>query len=214
MVTNWQQDNNVTLRQTTTTTTTKEVVVPNRTPVVQQPPPLPRWTSEQIAASFAAFRRPTIQTAMVPPIVEPRPKGRQLSSGVINDGFTTTERAAYERAMGATSTLPRHFDPPTPPVEEDPTSFVQMQVTDEPLPVPPPISFANKPSPFAPLRTQVQIPKSDPPIFPLTRFSEWMKTSATRDELLGELVQNESPITDQFSAFASQRTHAEEAKKL
>ena len=214
MVTNWQQDNNVTLRQTTTTTTTKEVVVPNRTPVVQQPPPLPRWTSEQIAVSFAAFRRPTIQTAMVPPIVEPRPKGRQLSSGVINDGFTTPERAAYERAMGATSTLPGHFDPPTPPVEEDPTSSIQMQITDEPLPVPPPISFANKPSPFAPLRTQVQIPKSDPPVFPLTRFTEWMKTSATRDELLGELVQNESPITDQFSAFASQRTHAEEAKKL
>jgi len=68
MVTNWQQDNNVTLRQTTTTTMTKEVVVPNRTPVVQQPPPLPRWTSEQIAASFAAFRRPTIQAAMVPPL--------------------------------------------------------------------------------------------------------------------------------------------------
>jgi len=75
MVTNWQQDNNVTLRQTTTTTTTKEVVVPNRTPVAQLPPSLPRWTSEQIAASFAAFGRPTIQAAIVPPLTESRPKG-------------------------------------------------------------------------------------------------------------------------------------------
>jgi len=90
MVTNWQQDNNVTLQQTTTTTTTKEVVVPNRTPVAQQPPPLPRWTSEQLAASFAAFGCPTIQAAIVPPITKPHPRGRQLSSGVINDGFTTT----------------------------------------------------------------------------------------------------------------------------
>jgi len=214
MVTNWQQDNNVTLQQTTTTTTTKEVVVPNRTPVAQQPPPLPRWTSEQIAASFAAFGRPTIQAAIVPPIVKPRPRGQQLSSGVINDGFTTTKRAAYEHAMGTTSTLPGQFDPPTPPAEEDPILSILMKVTDEPLPVPPPISFATKPSLFAPLRTKAQIPKSDPPVFPLTRFTEWMKTSTTRDELLGELVQNESPITDQFAAFASQRTHAEETKKL
>jgi len=214
MVTNWQQDNNVTLRQTTTTTTTKEVVMPNRTPVAQQPPSLPRWTSEQMAASFTAFGRPTIQAAIVPPLTESRPKGRQLSSGVINDGFTTTERAAYECAMGTTSTLPGHFDPPTPPADEDPVPSIQMQITNEPLPVPPPISFATKPSLFAPLQTQVQIPKSDPPVFPLTRFTEWMKTSATRDKLLGELVQNESPITDQFSAFSSQRTHAEETKKL
>jgi len=65
MVTNWQQDNNVTLRQTTTTTTTKEVVIPNRTLVAQQPLPLPRWTSEQIAASFAAFGCSTIQAMIV-----------------------------------------------------------------------------------------------------------------------------------------------------
>jgi len=116
--------------------------------------------------------------------------------------------------MGTTSTLPGHFDPPTPPAEEDPVPFIPMQVTDEPLPVPPPISFANKPSLFAPLRTKVQIPKSDPPVFPLTCFTEWMKASTTRDELLGELVQNESPITDQFAAFSSQRTHTEETRKL
>ena len=66
MVTNWQQDN-VTLQQTTTTTTTKEVVVPQRTPTVQQPPSLPRWTSEQIAASFTALGRPMIQAVTIPP---------------------------------------------------------------------------------------------------------------------------------------------------
>jgi len=214
MVTNWQQDNNVTVRQTTTTTTTKEVVVPNRTPVAQQPPSLPRWTSEQLAASFAAFGRPTIQAAAIPPITKPHPQGRQLSSGVINDGFTTTERTAYERAMATTSTLPSHFDPPTPPAEEEPTPSSPMQVVDEPLPVPPPISFATKPSLFAPMRPKIQIPKSDPPVFPLTCFTEWMKDSTTRDELLGELVKNESPITDQFAAFSTQRTHANETKKL
>jgi len=152
MVTNWQQDSNVTLRQTMTTTMTKEVIVSNRTPIAQQPPPLPRWTSKQIATSFAAFGRPTIQAAIVPPLTEPCPKGQQLSSGVINDGFTTAERAAYEHAMGTTSALPGHFDPPTPPAEEDPAPFTSMQVADEPLPVPPlMISFATKPSYFAPL---------------------------------------------------------------
>jgi len=45
-------------------------------------------------------------------------------------------------------------------------------------------------------------------------FTEWMATSMTCNELLGELVQNESPITDQFAAFASQCTHTKETKKL
>jgi len=117
-------------------------------------------------------------------------------------------------AHQGTSTLPGHLDPPTPPAEEDPTLSIPMQVTDEPLPVPPPISFTTKPSLFTPLRTKIQIPKDDLPVFPLTRFTEWMKASTTRDELLGELVQNESPITDQFAAFVSQRTHTEETKKL
>ena len=170
---------------------TKEVVVPNRTPVAQQPPPLPCWTSEQLAASFAAFGCPTIQTAIVPPITEPRPRGRQLSSRVNNDGFTTTERAAYEHAMATTSTLPGHFDPPTPPAEEEPVpSATPMQVVDEPLPVPPPISFATKPSLFALIRSKIQIPKSDPPVFPLTHFTDWMKDSTTRDELLNTLTPN------------------------
>ena len=152
MVTNWQQDNNVTLRQTTTTTTTKEVVIPNRTPIVQQLPPLPHWTSEQIATSFAAFGHPMIQATIVPPLAKSRPKERQLSSRVINDGFTTTECATYECVMGTTSTLPGHFNPPTPPAKEEPTSSTSMQVNNEPLPVPPPtIPFTSKPSLFAPL---------------------------------------------------------------
>jgi len=41
-----------------------------------------------------------------------------------------------------------------------------------------------------------------------------MTTSTTCDKLLGELVQNESPITDQFTAFTSQPIHTEETKKL
>ena len=45
-------------------------------------------------------------------------------------------------------------------------------------------------------------------------FTECMATSTTRDELLGELVQNESPITNQFATFTSQRMHTEETKKL
>jgi len=116
--------------------------------------------------------------------------------------------------MGTTSTLPGHFDPPTPPTKEEPTPSAPIQVVDEPIPVPPPISFTTKPSLFTPLRTKSQIPKSDPLVFPLTRFTEWMKTSMTRDELLGELVQNESPVIDQFAAFSTQRTHADETKKL
>jgi len=116
--------------------------------------------------------------------------------------------------MATTSALPGHFDPPTPPTEEEPIPSAPMQVVDEPLPVPPPISFMTKPSLFAPLCTKIQIPKSDPPVFPLTRFTEWMKISTTRDELLGELVQNESPIINQFTAFSTQRTHTDETKKL
>ena len=118
--------------------------------------------------------------------------------------------------MGATSILPGHFDPPTPPTEEkDPSPPVPMQMADKPLPIPPPtISFATKPSFFAPQRIKTQIPKSNPPVFPMLCFTEWMVTSMTCDKLLGELVQNESSITDQFAAFASQRTHTEETKKL
>jgi len=67
---------------------------------------------------------------------------------------------------------------------------------------------------MTPPQTKIQIPKSDPPVFPLTCFTEWMKTSTTRDELLGELIQNKSPITDQFAAFTSQWTHTKETKKL
>ena len=50
-VSNWQQQTTapVTVRQTTTTT--NEIVLP----ALQQPPPPPRFTSEQLAASFAAF---------------------------------------------------------------------------------------------------------------------------------------------------------------
>ena len=71
-----------------------------------------------------------IQAATVPPLAESCPKGQQLSSGVINDGSTTTECAAYEHAMGTTYTLPGHFDPLTPPAEEDPIPSIPMQVTD------------------------------------------------------------------------------------
>jgi len=117
--------------------------------------------------------------------------------------------------MGTTSILPGHFDPLTPPAEEDPTPSIPMQMANEPLPVPPPtILFATKPSFFAPPRTKTQILKSDPPVFPMSRFTKWMATSTTHDELLGELVQNESPITDQFATFTSQQIHTKETKKL
>jgi len=203
MVTNWQQDNNITLRQTTTTTMTKEVVIPKRTPTVQQLPSLSHWTAKQIATSFAALGRPMIQAATVPPLTESCPKGRQLSSRVINDGFTTTERATH--ATGTSSILPGHFDPPTPPTEEDPSPPIPMQMADEPLPIPPPtILFATKASLFTPPRTKTQISKSDPPVFPMSHFTKWMATSTTRNKLLSELVQNKSSITNQFAAFASQ----------
>ena len=41
-----------------------------------------------------------------------------------------------------------------------------------------------------------------------------MKSSTTHDELLGELVQNISPVTNQFSTFIALRKHAEETKKI
>jgi len=103
----------------------------------------------------------------------------------------------------------------TPPAEEDANPPIPMQMTDKPLLVSPPtILFATKPSFFAPPWTKTQIPKSDPPVFPMSCFTEWMGTSTTCDELLGKLVQNESLITDQFTTFASQCIHAEETKKL
>jgi len=64
-VSDWQQQTAapVTVRQTTTTT--NEILLP----APQQPPPpsQPRFTREQLAASFAAFQ-PLIARATVPPI--------------------------------------------------------------------------------------------------------------------------------------------------
>ena len=41
-----------------------------------------------------------------------------------------------------------------------------------------------------------------------------MKSPTTRDELLGELVQNASPAAEQFSTFVALCKHTEETKKI
>ena len=129
MVSAW--NDSVTLRQTTTTTTTNEVVIPKKTPTPSaKPPTLSQFTAAQIAASFAAFGRPQVQTATVPPLVEPSSRGRQPSRTFINEGMTATEEAAYQRAFPetpvATLTLPGHFEPKTPPSEIDSESDINI----------------------------------------------------------------------------------------
>jgi len=150
-VSDWQQQTTapVTVRQTTTTT--NEILLP----APQQPPP-PRFTSEQLAASFAAFR-PLVARAVVPP-VDP--------------------------------VLPGHFVK-----EETPISSSSSEIEVVRRPASPPIIPQNtKPSGFAmPKQTPVSMPRQEPPTFPLSRFNGWMKSSAMRDELLGELTKNESP---------------------
>ena len=91
-----------------------------------------------------------------------------------------------------------------------------MTVVDEPLPIPPPsIKYDTRPSLFAPPpKSTTRIPKTDPPVFPQSRFTKWMKSPVTRDELLGELVRNTSPVAEQFSTFVALRKHAEETKKI
>ena len=74
MVLAW--NNSITLRQMTTTTTTNEVVIPKKTSAPPaKPATLSQYTAAQIAASFAAFGHPQIQTATVPPLVEPSSRG-------------------------------------------------------------------------------------------------------------------------------------------
>ena len=91
----------------------------------------------------------------------------------------------------------------------------QMTVTDEPLPIPPPsIKYDTRPSPFAPPKSTMRIPKTDPPVFPQSCFTEWMNSPTTHDELLGELVQNASPAAEQFSTFVALRKHTEETRKI
>ena len=91
-----------------------------------------------------------------------------------------------------------------------------MTVADKPLPIPPPsIKYDTRPSLFAPPpKSTTRIPKTNPPVFPQSRFTEWMKSPVTRDELLGELVRNTSPAAEQFSTFVALRKHAEETKKI
>ena len=74
MVSAW--NNSVTLHQTTTTMTTNEVIIPKKASVPPaKSPTLSQFTAAQIAASFAAFGRPQVQTATVPPLVEPSSRG-------------------------------------------------------------------------------------------------------------------------------------------
>ena len=95
MVSAW--NDSVTLRQTTTTMTTNEVVIPKKVSAPPtKPPTLSQFTAAQIAASFAAFGRPQVQTVTVPPLVEPSSRGRQPSCTFINEGMTAMEEAAYQ----------------------------------------------------------------------------------------------------------------------
>ena len=138
--------------------------------------------------------------------------------------MTATEEAAYQwafpEAPAATLTLPGHFEPKTTPSdiesESDINVMERMTVADEPLPIPlPSIKYDTRPSLFAPPpKSATRIPKTDPPVFPQSCFTEWMKSPTTRDELLGELVRNISPAAEQFSTFVTLRKHAEETKKI
>ena len=66
MVSAW--NDSVTLHQTTTMTTINEVVIPKKASTRSaKPPTLSQFTAAQIAASFAAFGRPQVQTTTVPP---------------------------------------------------------------------------------------------------------------------------------------------------
>ena len=199
-------------------TTTNEVVVPKPAPPpIQTPALLPRFTSAQIVASFAALGRPVIQTAIIP-----QPTQQQgWQTNCINWGCSTTEEAAYEHAHAPTPTITGRFKPSTPPTEpsDDELSDVQMleqlSVVDKPLPIPPPtIKHSTNPSLFTPPKVKVQIPKIDPPSFPLSKFIKWMKDSKNQDKLLSELVQNESPLIEQFSTFSCICQDADEIKKV
>ena len=132
---------------------------------------------------------------------------------MINEGMTTTEEAAYNNAMS--STIPGHFEPtksPTP-MESNP----KLSDVEIPLHVPPPvIKCDTRPSAFAPMQTtsRIAIPKNNPPTFPLTKFSEWMKVSATCEELLGKLVKSNLLATDIFNAFHLTKKHADEVHEV
>ena len=138
--------------------------------------------------------------------------------------MTATEEVAYQwafpEAPAATLTLPRHFEPKTPPsnikLESDTNATERMTITDKPLPIPPPsIKYDTRPSLFAPPpKSAMRITKANPPVFPQSRFTEWMKSPTTCDELLGKLVRNTSPAAEQFSTFIALRKHTEETKKI
>jgi len=93
--------------------------------------------------------------------------------------------------------LPGHFVKEETPIS---SSSSEIEVVRS---VPPPIVPQNtKPSGFAmPKRTPVSMPKQEPPPFPLSHFNGWMKTPATRDELLGELTKNESPAITIINSY-------------
>ena len=219
MVTAWQQDDGVTLYQITTTMTTNEVVVLKRTPTptpFKAPTLLPSYTAEQIPASFTALSHPVVQTA----IVLPAELRRQLHNQ-INWGMSATDEAVYQctTITAINPTPPGHFQPSTPPSksssEISDIHITVMSKIEEPIPVPPStIKHDMRPSLFTTPKSKVQIPASDPPMFPQSRFCEWMKTPLTCDKLLGELVKNNLLITNQFTTFSSVHKHAEETQEI
>jgi len=85
--------------------------------------------------------------------------------------------------------LPGHFVK-----EEMPISSSSSEIEVVRSAPPPTVPQNTKPSGFAmPKRTSVSMPKREPPPFPLSCFNGWMKSSTMRDDLLCELMKNESP---------------------
>jgi len=145
---------------------------------------------QQTAAPVTVRQTTTTTNEIVLPAPQQPPPPRFTSEQLAASFATFRPLVARAVVPPVDPVLPGHFVK-----EETPISSSSSEIEVVRCPASPPIVPQNtKPSGFAmPKRTPVSMPRQEPPTFPLSRFNGWMKSSAMRDELLGELTKNESP---------------------